>query len=95
MSTPRRDGGCCERDHMNATPPRSCSCDCHKKPFREAWEKIMNRRRIRFDSEPQAQAFIDGIEFVSGDRVSVEGPEIELDNEGNDEYAVYVEEIEL
>ena len=55
----------------------------------------MNRRRIRFDSEPQAQAFIDGVEFVSGDRVSVEGPEIELDNEGNDEYAVYVEEIEL
>jgi hypothetical protein len=50
------------------------------------------RRRIRFDSEPQALAFIDGIEFIQGDHVRVEGPEIELDSEGNDEYTVYVEE---
>jgi hypothetical protein len=52
------------------------------------------RHRIRFNSEPQAQAFIDGIEFVARDRVTAEGPEIELDNDGNDEYIVYVEELQ-
>jgi hypothetical protein len=51
----------------------------------------MLRHRIRFDSEPLAQAFIDGIELVARDGVTVEGPEIELDNDGYDEYIVYVE----
>lgn len=50
------------------------------------------KSRIRFDSESEAYAFVAGIEYVDNDHVLAEGPNTELDSEGNDEYAVYVEE---
>jgi hypothetical protein len=46
------------------------------------------RWREAFPTEAEAQAFIKGIEYF--EQVSVEGPDIELDNEGNDEYVVYI-----
>ena len=94
MSVPRIDGLCCMRDHANATPPWSCTCDCHKKPFREQWEKEMRNTQHRetFQTHAEAEAFIRGIEFVDNDHVSTEGPEPELDDYGQPEYAVYVTE---
>jgi hypothetical protein len=53
---------------------------------------MAERRRVAFPTEAEALAFIEGIVFVNNDPIRVEGPEIELDNEGNDEYSVYVEE---
>jgi hypothetical protein len=82
------------RDHANATPPWSCTCDCHKKPFREKWEKDMRNTQHRetFQTHAEAEAFIRGIEFVDNDHVSTEGLEPELDDYGQPEYAVYVTE---
>jgi hypothetical protein len=58
----------------------------------------MSTRRVAFQSEPEALAFIDGIDFMADYavgtlNVSTEGPDIELDSEGQEEYAVYVEEL--
>jgi hypothetical protein len=50
------------------------------------------RFREAFPTEAEAHAFIKGIEYVDNDHVSTDGPDMELDTEGGEEYAVYVEE---
>jgi hypothetical protein len=50
------------------------------------------KRRVMFSSEQEAYAFIQGLEFVNND-IEVDGVISELDSEGNDEYAVYLEEM--
>jgi hypothetical protein len=52
----------------------------------------MAKTRVEYDTEAEALAFMAGIEFIDNDHVITEGPEIELDNAGNDIYIVYVEE---
>jgi hypothetical protein len=55
------------------------------------------RYRAAFSTEAEAHAFIQGVEYAVEyadiDYIRAEGPDIELDNEGNNEYVVYVEEI--
>ena len=48
------------------------------------------RMRVAFPTEAQAEAFIQGIEYLDDDHVATEGPEADLDSEGAIEYAVYV-----
>ena len=50
------------------------------------------RHRETFQTHAEAEAFIRGIDFVDNDHVSTEGPEPELDDYGQPEYAVYVTE---
>ena len=50
------------------------------------------QHRETFQTHAEAEAFIRGIEFVDNDHVSTEGPEPELDDYGQPEYAVYVTE---
>jgi hypothetical protein len=53
---------------------------------------MAERSREAFATEAEALAFIRGVEYADNDYITTEGPDIELDNEGNDEYVVYVEE---
>jgi hypothetical protein len=48
------------------------------------------RMRVAFPTEQQAEAFICGIEFIEDDCVETEGPEADIDRDGNAEYAVYI-----
>ena len=48
------------------------------------------RMRVAFPSEAQAEAFIQGIEYLDDDHVETEGPEADLDSEGAVEYAVFI-----
>jgi len=48
------------------------------------------RMRVAFPTEEQANAFIQGIEYLEDDRVETDGPEADLDSEGGVEYAVFV-----
>ena len=53
---------------------------------------IMSNERMRvvFPTEAQANAFIEGIEYLEDDHVMTEGPEADLDSEGAVEYAVFI-----
>ena len=80
------DGLCCLRDHANAVPPWTCRCECHNRK-----EPMNNERmRVTFPTEAQAEAFIQGIEYLDDDHVATEGPEADLDSEGAVEYAVFI-----
>jgi len=46
--------------------------------------------RVAFPTEAQAEAFLQGIDFLDDDHVETEGPEADIDSEGGVEYAVYV-----
>jgi hypothetical protein len=46
--------------------------------------------RVTFPTEAQAEAFIQGIEYLDDDHVMTEGPEADLDSEGAVEYAVFI-----
>jgi hypothetical protein len=46
--------------------------------------------RVAFPTEAEADAFIQGIEYLEDDHVETEGPEADLDGEGAIEYAVFV-----
>ena len=61
--------------------------------MRRLWNRnrIM-RHRETFQTHAEAEAFIRGIDFMDNDHVSTEGPEPELDDYGQPEYAVYVTE---
>jgi hypothetical protein len=48
------------------------------------------RMRVAFPTEAQAEAFIQGIDFLDDDHVETEGPEADIDSEGGVEYAVFV-----
>ena len=48
------------------------------------------RMRVTFPTEAQAEAFIQGIEYLDDDHVATEGPEADLDSEGAVEYAVFI-----
>ena len=48
------------------------------------------RMRVAFPTEEQANAFIEGIEYLEDDHVKTEGPEADLDGEGAIEYAVFI-----
>ena len=48
------------------------------------------RMRVAFPTEEQANAFIEGIEYLEDDHVMTEGPEADLDSEGAVEYAVFI-----
>ena len=51
----------------------------------------MNERmRVAFPTEAQANAFIEGVEYLDDDHVMTEGPEADFDSEGAIEYAVFV-----
>ena len=81
------DGLCCMRDHANAVPPWTCQCECHHRK-----DEPMNteRMRVTFPTEAQAEAFIQGIEYLDDDHVMTEGPEADLDSDGAIEYAVFI-----
>ena len=81
------DGLCCLRDHANAVPPWTCGCECHNRK-----DEPMNteRMRVAFPTEEQAEAFIQGVEYLDDDHVETEGPEADLDSEGAVEYAVFI-----
>ena len=48
------------------------------------------RMRVAFPTEEQANAFIEGIEYLEDDHVMTEGPEADLDSDGAVEYAVFI-----
>jgi hypothetical protein len=51
----------------------------------------MNERmRVAFPTEQQAEAFLQGIDFLDDDHVETEGPEAGIDSDGAVEFAVYV-----
>lgn len=56
-----------------------------------AYSMRNTQHRETFQTHAEAEAFIRGIDFLDND-VSTEGPEPELDDYGQPEYAVYVTE---
>jgi hypothetical protein len=46
--------------------------------------------RVAFPTEAQAEAFMQGIDFLDDDYVETDGPEVYVDNDGAVEYAVYI-----
>jgi len=46
--------------------------------------------RVAFPTEAQAEAFIQGVDYLDDDRVETGGPEVDIDSDGNPEYAVYI-----
>jgi len=51
----------------------------------------MNERmRVAFPTEAQADAFIQGIEYLEDDHVETGGPEPEINDDNQPEYIVYV-----
>jgi hypothetical protein len=51
---------------------------------------MTERMRVAFPTEAQADAFIQGIEYLEDDHVATEGPEADIDSDGGVEYAVYI-----
>ena len=67
------DGSCCMRDHANAVSPWTCPCECHNKAKQE--EFMADVITIEpFDTEAEALAFIEGLEYTDNDHISYEPP---------------------
>jgi hypothetical protein len=50
------------------------------------------RHREAFQTEAEALAFIQGVEYVDNDHVTTEGPSPEMNDMAGVEFVVYVEE---
>ena len=85
---PHSSRALCVRQHGNPTPQdrvvEVLTCLLVK------GEPMNERMRVAFPTEAQANAFIEGIEYLEDDHVMTEGPEADLDSEGAVEYAVFI-----
>ena len=78
----------CELSHRNTVHTNSQQFGYHK--HREREDMTQERMRVAFPTEAQAEAFIQGVDYLDDDHVATEGPEADIDSDGAIEYAVYV-----
>ena len=78
----------CQLSHRNTVHTNRNQYGYHEHVQQE--NTMTERMRVAFPTEAQADAFIQGIEYLEDDHVATEGPEADIDSDGGVEYAVFV-----